>query len=95
MLVLNKHRDIISDDAIYIDRGSKWGNRFVIGRDGTRDQVVEKYCHWICENPTLLAALPELIGHDLVCFCSPLLCHGHVLKILLDECIAQLAEQGL
>ena len=28
---------------IYIGRGSKWGNPFVIGKDGSREEVVEKY----------------------------------------------------
>jgi len=30
-------------------------------------------------NPELLAALPELRGKDLVCWCSPLPCHADVL----------------
>ena len=30
---------------IYIGRPSKWGNPFVIGRDGNREQVIEKYPH--------------------------------------------------
>jgi hypothetical protein len=28
---------------IYIGRPSKWGIPFVIGRDGTREQVIKKY----------------------------------------------------
>ena len=30
-------------DRVYVGRPSKWGNPFVIGRDGTRDEVVAKY----------------------------------------------------
>ena len=28
---------------IYIGRPSKWGNPFIIGRDGTRKEVIDKY----------------------------------------------------
>lgn len=89
--VLNFYKDEIPSDAIYIGRGhgSKWGNPYVIGRDGSRDEVIEKYCHWICDNPKLMADLPELVGHDLVCFCSPQNCHGHVLLILIEGCVTE------
>jgi hypothetical protein len=29
-------------DRVYVGRPSKWGNPFVIGRDGTRDEVIAK-----------------------------------------------------
>ena len=32
---------------IYIGRPSKWGNPFSIGKDGTREEVIEKYREWI------------------------------------------------
>lgn len=41
--VLNKHCCGIPEDAVYIGRGSKWGNPFVIGRHGTRAEVIAKY----------------------------------------------------
>ncbi|MGN6623178.1 MAG: DUF4326 domain-containing protein [Candidatus Nitrosocosmicus sp.] len=28
---------------IHIDRPSKWGNSFKIGRDGSRQEVIQKY----------------------------------------------------
>lgn len=34
MAVLNKHKHGIPKGAIYIGRGSKWGNPFVMGKDG-------------------------------------------------------------
>ena len=40
---------------VYIGRPSKWGNPFVIGRDGTREQVIKKYRDWIATRPELLA----------------------------------------
>ena len=77
--VLNKSRDGIPAGAVYCGRPSPFGNPFVIGRDGTRDQVVDAYAEWIQGQPALLARLPTLAGHDLVCFCAPQRCHCDVL----------------
>ncbi len=66
-------------NCIYVGRPSKWGNPFVIGRDGTRDEVIAKYRAWIVQQPTLLAVLHELRGKDLVCWCAPERCHADVL----------------
>ena len=67
---------------VYIGRPSKWGNPFVIGKDGSRGDVVRKYEEWIKEQPHLMAALPELYGKTLGCWCAPQACHGHVLERL-------------
>jgi hypothetical protein len=52
---------------VYIGRPSKWGNPFVIGRDGTRDEVIARYEAWLLEQPELITALPELAGMTLGC----------------------------
>ena len=65
--------------GVYIGRPSKWGNPFVIGRDGSRADVIAKYRAWIVAQPALMNALDELRGRDLVCWCAPLACHGDVL----------------
>ena len=70
---------------VRIDRNSKWGNPFRIGPDGTREEVVEKYRDWIQTQPELMAALPELKGKRLGCWCKPLACHGDVLVELVDN----------
>lgn len=70
---------------IYIGRNSKWGNPFIIGKDGNREEVVQKYFEWIITQKHLMNALPELSGKILGCFCAPLLCHGHILAILSDQ----------
>lgn len=78
--VLNKYHDVIPKDAVYIGRPSKWGNPFVIGRDGSREDVIEKYRVWLLSQPDKVeSAKRELSGKDLVCFCSPRECHGDVL----------------
>ena len=80
--VLNKHQAGISSGAIYIGRGSKWGNPFRIGRDGDRAAVITKHERWLADQHHLLRALDELRGHDLVCFCAPRACHGDLLARL-------------
>lgn len=70
--VLNKHRDTIPSDAVYIGRGSPWGNPFKIGRDGSRDEVCDRYEREVLPH----LDLTPLVGKDLVCFCAPQRCHG-------------------
>jgi Domain of unknown function (DUF4326) len=67
---------------VYIGRPSKWGNPFVIGRDGTREEVIARYEAWLLQQPELVAALPELAGKTLGCWCAPRACHGDVLARL-------------
>jgi hypothetical protein len=67
---------------VYIGRPSRWGNPFQIGRDGTRDEVIARYERWVLEQPELLAALGELEGKTLGCWCAPKRCHGDVLALL-------------
>lgn len=45
--VLDKRVDGVPAVAVYIGRGSKWGNPFVIGRDGDRAEVITKYERWL------------------------------------------------
>lgn len=70
---------------VYIGRPSKWGNPFVVGVDGTLEEILLKYENWIRSQPDLLAALPELDGKILGCWCAPARCHGDVLLGLLVE----------
>lgn len=78
---------------VYIGRPSKWGNPFVIGKDGTREEVIAKYEQWIRQNPVLMDALPELKGKTLACWCSPQVCHGDVLVKLVRERLYELEKQ--
>jgi hypothetical protein len=60
-------------------RGSRWGNPFKSPRDGSRDEVIAKYERWLVRQPELVAALPELRGKVLACWCAPEPCHADVL----------------
>ena len=53
--VHNKHKNTAPVDAVYIGRGSKWGNPFVIDKDGSRSDVIAKYEEYILGKPELLA----------------------------------------
>lgn len=82
MKVHNKHHKTAPKDAVYIGRGSIYGNPYVIGKHGTRAEVIDKYREHLEEyldDPTTQEALLALDGKDLVCFCAPLPCHGDVL----------------
>jgi hypothetical protein len=83
-LVVNVKRNIPFDVYIgrtsygYISQG--WGNPFEIGRDGTREEVIEKYEEWIRSAPEVMnAAREQLKGKVLGCWCAPAACHGDVL----------------
>ena len=83
--VLNK-RHGLPKGSVYIGRPSKWGNPYVIGMDGTREEVIEKYrLHLIASG--LVNEVDELKGKDLVCWCAPEPCHGDILIKLANESI--------
>jgi Domain of unknown function (DUF4326) len=77
---------------VYIGRGKcprtgepgRWGNPFRIGRDGDRDEVIERYRRWLWAEIKAgrvdLAELASLHGKTLGCWCAPRACHGEVLE---------------
>lgn len=79
--VLNKKHDLIPlGEAVYIGRPSPFGNPFIIGQHGDRDEVIRLYADYLVSNPELMEKVrTELRGHDLVCWCAPEPCHGDVL----------------
>lgn len=84
--VLNKHRSGIPSGAVYIGRGSAFGNPFQIPRDGDREEVIEKFWLWIKTQPKLIERVKrELNGKDLVCYCSPQACHGNILLAIAND----------
>lgn len=76
---------------VYIGRKSRgappgdlceWGNPFNMKNQSQaeRDRVVHEYRCWLVSQPDLVArAQKELRGKVLACWCSPKLCHGHIL----------------
>ena len=64
-----------------IDRGSPWGNPYILSEDGDRATVIENYEHHYLEwKPSLTSKLKTLRGKALGCWCHPEPCHGDVLR---------------
>lgn len=61
--------------SVYIGRKSPWGNPFVVGRHGKREEVIERFRVEVL--PDL--DLTELRGRHLICHCAPLPCHGNAI----------------
>lgn len=90
-VVHNQHDDF----DIYIGRevpemgiaASKWGNPYVMADDTDleRQRALDSYRSWVVAQPQLMAALEELRGQRLGCWCAPKPCHGDVLVELLDK----------
>lgn len=85
MTVLNKHNHGIPAGAVYIGRGTRWGNPFVIGKHGDRNAVCDHYKRYlkdqVRDGVVTVEQLAALHGKDLVCFCAPLRCHGDTLTV--------------
>ena len=68
---------------VRIDRKGIFGNPFVLGRDGTREEVIDKFRHYVTKvRPFSAKELALLRGKDLACWCAPQPCHGDVLLAL-------------
>lgn len=68
---------------------SVFANPFKIGRDGTREEIIEKYREYIEtkleQSPELITKLVSLRGKTLGCWCYPEACHGDVLLELIEK----------
>lgn len=69
---------------VYIGRPSRFGNPFVVGKDGTRRQVIERFRNEAMTE-VMVKSLAALEPRRLVCWCAPLPCHGDVLADALQE----------
>jgi len=68
-----------------------FGNPYIIGKDGNREEVIEKYREYflkrIDEDPIFKANVIGLSGKTLACFCYPKSCHGDVIIEWLNKTI--------
>ena len=68
--------------AVRIDRGTRYGNPFVLDEDGDRDEVCDSYeRHYLVRKPSITERIDagDLTGKVLVCHCYPQRCHGDCL----------------
>lgn len=75
---------------IMIDRTSILGNPFHIGRDGTREQVIQKYRSYLWNCIQVIDELNRILDVDILntiakkeelklgCHCKPEPCHGDI-----------------
>ena len=73
----------VVDNTVLIDRRTKWGNPFRIGKGQDREQAIARYREYLWRRIRAgeipLEDLAELDGCWLACWCEPLPCHGDVL----------------
>lgn len=70
-------------------QSSNFSNPFKLNKDGTRDEVIEKYEKYIIkkleEDNLLQKELLEMKGKNLGCWCAPEHCHGNILLKLIEK----------
>jgi len=65
---------------VRVDRGSIYGNPFILDDDGDRNEVCDAYRdQYLPYKPSILRAIPSLKGKVLVCHCYPKRCHAESL----------------
>jgi Domain of unknown function (DUF4326) len=86
--VVNKRVMGVPAGAVYVGRPSVFGNPFVIGVEGDRAQVLERFREYAVDrcyhDVAFRQAVAALHGKVLVCWCAPAPCHGHVLLELAE-----------
>lgn len=74
-------------NTVYVGRPTRYGNPFLVGRQGDASECVRAYRSWLRTMPVLTAdAKRELRGKNLACWCAigqP--CHADVLLELANS----------
>jgi hypothetical protein len=63
-------------------RDGRYGNPYLIGRDGTREEVILKFALEV--NEDLVKDLIKQKPKRLMCFCAPQACHGDIYAELME-----------
>lgn len=83
------HWDDRSPPAVYIGRGTPYGNPYHIGRDGDRAEVIAKFETYFKErlqtDPQFWFQVRSLSGQELACHCKPMDCHGDIIAAYLEH----------
>lgn len=70
----------VKEYDVYCGRPSEWGNPYVIGKDGSRNEVLVKYGIYLSKNMRIARRAKKLlIGKTIGCFCCPESCHLEIL----------------
>jgi len=74
--------------AVRVDRGTRYGNPFVLGEDGDRNEVCDAYrLHYLPHKPSITERAGDLVGKVLICHCYPERCHAESLVKLARESV--------
>jgi len=108
--VLNGRRDgFIGPDRVYVGRwnsphklrSSPLANPYTIGKDGTREEVIEAYQAWLLvqinnESPGVMNELKRIAALAkasdvlyLTCWCKPEGCHADIIKLCVEWILAE------
>lgn len=99
IVVTNRHRPPYYLYSARIGRPTALGNPYVIGRDGTRAEIIAKYAVWLDEQlradtparryfTTIVARAKQAAAlgkpFALECYCAPQPCHGDIIKARIE-----------
>jgi hypothetical protein len=71
---------------IFIGRPSKFSNPFIVGKDGSRTEVLKRFRNYMQSHPELNSILDELQGKKIACWCDICeKCHGDILIELFED----------
>ena len=76
---------------VYVGRPSPLGNPYALGRDGSREQLIDRYRRWLWAQLQAPGSAQErelrrLLAQarsgelELLCWCAPLPCHAEVVR---------------
>lgn len=94
--VINK-RGVQAYIGEYIGRPNPLGNPFVLGKDGDRTTVIQRYRDWLTAKWNMGGTDPALVelrrlgniarkgNLTLICWCAPKACHGDIIKEFIEE----------
>jgi len=88
MIIYNLRRPIARVQYIRVDRGTQWGNPFVILNQSDKErervcELFEEYAIWrLTVDPEWLHPLR---GSNLACWCTPKRCHAEALLRLATQ----------
>ena len=72
--------------AVRVDRGTLYGNPFVLGADGDRDAICDAYAkHYLPNKPSIINGFLFLKGKVLICHCYPQRCHADSIILALKN----------
>lgn len=96
-LVVNKYKSPDSKGT-YIGRPSPYGNPYPVKAFNNfavfaRNLSVVKHLFYIILNPEVILKIQEeLKEKELICFCSPLKCHGEILALISNDLVQFLSK---